>query len=231
MLRRRFLVGWLSMLFVASGALPLSVAAAPTTWGKLKRLYGAERTVAAGPGVDAATAAAAVRTAQSGSLLPIEGPVSVRWLAHSDQGRLLEVLASGPGAIRSGYLVTERGRYLGGATIDASSGVLRDAASGAELWRGDLSGVLTPQNMGDTLDQWLEKAGQMMCGSIVADILRTCVASFGLGFWPGVSCLALAAATALACDHLLHVRVQLPFGGGGGSWAPVGPALPHPPTP
>ncbi len=213
MRRHRSLVA--SFLLVTSigfAVVPVE-ASVPSTWGRIKALYATGPDVITGPGLTPTVAQSAVRAVNRTVPGRWSGPIQVGVFGHSRLGRVLKVIGEEEGGALTVNLVTDRGRYLGGARVDPATGTLTNAATGQVLWRGDVNEI-DRGGAEDILKGIAHGAGDMACAAIANAALQNCLISIGpiVGMFGAAVCFAIAAATLAACEAANHLDFYLDKG-------------------
>lgn len=202
---RRFLASFLTIVLIlqSTGAL-----AAPTTWGRLKRLYVRGPLLTLGPNVTANEAAMALGAVAAGSGVAPERVHVFRIPGENLPGPFV-VLGRAKTGEACVHLVSPSGTLLNGCVLDLARGEARNAVTGALLWRATTSDSrreleeLFPGGFGEGFQRAVESA----CKSFSFAIYLKC-ATATLGSPLGeAGCLALLILMYLACQGDLRVRM------------------------
>ncbi len=201
----------------------------PSTWGRVKQLYRADRAAPAGPalgpGVSATDALVAVAAVETRDPAGLRGEIRVVRLAGTPQGDVFGVAAQDPlSRAVVAHVVTPGGQAGPGVRFDPHTGIVRDLESGKVLFRGGGDHGTGPDGIYDDLQRFFRGMSRAACAGIAAQAFKDCV---GIGAAGGVGgfaiCLALSSAIGLLCNTFadLDLREAPPWGEPGDStWTP-----------
>jgi hypothetical protein len=209
---RSLIASFLLLAGIGFAVLPAE-ASIPSTWSRIKTLYGGQPDVIAGAAVTPQVARSAVAAVDRTLPRRWNEPVRVDGIGRSRFGRVLRVVGDDEAGVTVVNLVTDRGRYLSGVKLDRSTGTLTNLATGEVLWHGDLND-LTPDKSGNIFRDIAHRAADMACAGIANAVLQNCLVSLGLtsGIIGAAICFASAAAVLAACEAANHLDFYLEKG-------------------